>query len=209
MTQRFLIAPPIPDAATMLIALLERHRATHPILEEELERHRSLCGVLAEHQERGEHALCAWRAAISRRWACEVSAQRAYSAVQRQLAAYYGPDRAYAQLIAPGHPESASTASDLLHDVRRLRASLELLAPHPPFADEAIARLRESGDELADALEETARCEAARRSVLTEQRIVVNLYERAYERARRHLATFLGEQAIGLPPLSLDGGEFA
>lgn len=207
MTQMLLIASPIPDAATRLVALLERHRETYPALEEELTQQQTLTRVLAEHRRRGEQALSAWRVALSRRWECEVCAQRAYSAVQRQLAEYYGPDQAYAQLIAPGHPACASTASDLLHDIRRLGASLELLAPRPPFAPEAIARLRDAGENLGRAIEQTSRCEAERRSVLTEQRIAVNVYERAYTRARRHLTRFLGEQAVGLPPACPDSDE--
>lgn len=207
MTQMFLLSSP-PDAAARLVALLERHRETYPVLEEELAQQQTLTRVLADHRHRGEQALSAWRAALSRRWECEVRAQRAYSSVQRKLEAYYGPDQAYAQLIAPGHPASASTASDLLHDVRRLGASLELLAPRPPFAAEAMARLRVAGDELARAIEQTASCEAERRSVLTEQRIATNLFERAYTRARRHLAGFLGEQAIGLPPLCPDADDY-
>lgn len=200
----FMVPSPLPDATTQLIALLERHRERYPELADELAHQQTLSRVLTEHRQRGAEALGAWRAALSRRWECEVRAQRAYSAVQRQLAAYYGPDRAYAQLIAPGHPESASTASDLLHDVRRLCASLELLAPRPPFAAEAIAQLQAAGDDLERAVDQTSRCEAERRSVLTEQRIAVNLYERAYARARRHLAGFLGEQAVGLPPVCPD-----
>lgn len=205
MTQLFLM-PPFPDAASRLVALLERHSATFPSLEEELSQQRALAQVLAEHRQRSEQALSAWRAAISQRWDCEVGAQRAYGAVQRQLADYYGADPAYAQLIAPAHPGGASTPADLLHEVRRLVASLELLTPRPPFADEATARLQAATQELARAIDQTARCEAERRSILTEQRIAANLYERAYDRARRHLVRYLGEQALALPPTCPDEG---
>jgi hypothetical protein len=194
-----LMATPVSDAASHLVALLERHRETFPPLDEELAQQRSLRQLLCEHRTRGEQALSAWRAAISRRWECEVNAQRAYTAVQRQLGEYYLCDAAYAQLIAPAHPGSASTPTDLLHEVRRLEASLELLSPPPPFAAAASDRLRAAGVELALAIEQTLRCETERRSVLTEQRIARNLYERAYDRARRQLARFLGEHAVGLP----------
>lgn len=200
MTQMIMVAPPAPDAARRLVALLECHREAFPLLDEELTQQRSLAHVLAEHQLRGEQSLSAWRAALSHRWQCEVSAQRAYSAAQRQLCAYYGPDAAYAQLIAPAHPSNASTPSDLLHDLRRLEASLELLSSRPPFAAEALALLRAVGDDLGRAIEETARCEAERRSLLTEQRMAASLYERAYARARRQLVRYLGEQVIALPP---------
>jgi hypothetical protein len=189
------------DAASRLVAMLERYRDAHPLLDEELARQRALALAMAEQRTRGEQALSDWRAALSRRWDCEVSAQRAYCEVERQLGAYYGPDSAYAQLIAPSHPASGSTASDLLHEVRRLEASLELLAPRPPFAAKAITRLRGVAADLADAIELTARYEAERRSVLADQRIAANLYERAYDRARQLLARHLGDQALALPSI--------
>lgn len=193
-----ILAPdPFSEAASRLVALLERYRETYPTLDEELARQRSLTDTMAEHHRRGEQTRSAWQAALSNRWEREVAAQRAYSAVQRQLVTYYGPDPAYAQLIAPARPASACTASDLLYDLRRLGASLELLAPQPPFATAAITRLRTAADELALAIDATARCEAERRAVLSEQRIAANLYERAYDRAQRHLADLLGEETLG------------
>lgn len=203
------IPTPPPDAAHRLVALLERHCAAFPVLEEDLAQQRSLAQVLAEHRLRDEQLLGAWRAAISRRWQCEVSAQRAYSAVQRQLSAYYGADAAYAQLLAPAHPSNASTPSDLLHEVRRLEASLELLTAHPPFAAEAMRLLRAAGDDLARAIDETSRYEVERRSLQIEQRMAANLYERAYGRARRQLAHYIGEQNLSLPPTCPDGNATA
>jgi hypothetical protein len=199
-----LLRSPFPEATSRLVSLLERHSEHFPPLAEELAQQRALAELLAEHHRRGECALSAWRAALSLRWEREVDAQRAYSAVQRELAACYGGDPAYAQLIAPAHPGGASTPSDLLHEVRRLEASLELLAPRPPFAAAAAARLRAAASALAAAIERSARCEAERRSVVSEQRMVANLYERAYDRARRQLARCLGEQAVALPSFCPD-----
>jgi hypothetical protein len=196
-----------PDAASRLLAALEHHRDTHPLLDEELSRQRTLAAAMAEQRQRDEQSLSHWRAAISRRWECEVKAQRAYTSIERQLSAYYGDDAAYAQLIAPAHPASSSTASDLLHDVRRLEASLELLSPRPPFAAEAIARLRAVAEDLGTAIDLTVRCEVERRSVLTDQRIAANLYERAYDRARQLLARHLGDQAPALPQPFLGGAD--
>jgi len=207
MTTLLVLPTPTPDAVGRLVALLERHRHTSPQLEEELTRQQTLTHTLAEHRLRGDRALSAWRTALSRRWECEVSAQRAYRSVQRQLGDYYGPDTAYAQLIAPAHPSGSGTASDLLHELRRLAASLELLAPPPPFAAEALARLHATGDELAVAIEQSQRCENERRSVSIEQRMAVNLYERAYNRARHLLAGYIGEQTLALPPSCPDCDE--
>jgi hypothetical protein len=194
----------IPDAANRLVALLERYRDACPLLDEELAHQRALAIAIAEQGERGEQALSDWRAALSHRWECEVSAQRAYCEVERQLGAYYSSDSAYAQLIAPSHPASGTTASDLLHEVRRLAASLELLTPRPPFAAEAIDRLSAVAAALAAAIDQTAHCELERRSVLTDQRIAANLYERAYDRARQLLARHLGDQALALPSACFD-----
>ena len=200
MTTLLVMPTPTPEAVGQLAALLERHRHSSPQMEEELTRQQTLTHTLVEHRLRGDRALSAWRAALSRRWECEVSAQRAYRSVQRQLGDYYGPDTAYAQLLAPAHHVGGGTASDLLHDLRRLEASIQLLAPSPAFAAKALARLRLAGDELAVAIEQSLRCENERRSMITEQRIAANLYERAYDRARRLLAGYIGEQALALPP---------
>jgi hypothetical protein len=189
----------LPDAAARLLAMLERYRDAYPPLEEELAHQQALAVAMAEQQQRGAQALTDWRAALSHRWECEVNAQRTYSQVERQLGSYFGSDAAYSQLIAPGHPSSGSTATDLLHEVRRLEASLELLSPHPPFAVAAIERLRAVATDLAAAIDLTTRYEVERRSVLTDQRIAANLYERAYDRARQMLARHLGDQALMLP----------
>lgn len=191
---------PLPDAASHLVLLLERHSEAFPQLERELRQQRALAQTVAEHLQRGERALAAWRVALSRRWECEVHAQRVYSRVQRQLGDYLGPDPLYAQLIAPAHQPSASTPSDLLHELRRLTASLELLVPRPPFADEAADQLQAAAQRLAWSIEETTRCEAERRGVLTEQRIAINLYNQAYDRARCLLARCVGDPSLLLTP---------
>lgn len=209
MTALLVMQAPAPEAVGRLVALLERYRTTSPLLEEELAQQRALTHTLTEHRLHGERALSAWRTALSRRWECEVLAQRAYRNAQRQLGDYYGADTAYAQLIAPAQAGASSTASDLLQEVRRLHAVIELLAPRPPFADEASNRLRLAADELASAIDYSQHCESERRSLITEQRIAVSLYERAYNRARRLLANHVGDQALALPPIFPDANEQA
>lgn len=198
----------LSDAATRLMTLMERLRDALPFVDDELACHRALSLALNEQRERGEHALSAWREALSRRWECEVLGQRIYSAVQRQLSGYYGDDTAYSQLIAPAHAGSANTASDLLQDMRRLEGALELVSPRPPFAQESLLRLRSAGDALAEAITWTDRCETERRCVLTERRLATNLYQRAYDRTRRLLTYHVGEQAASLPShLDLEGAD--
>lgn len=201
MTALLMLQAPSSEAVGKLVALLERYRDASPLLEEELARQRVFTHTLAEHKIHGERALSAWRTALSRRWECEVFAQRAYRRVQRLLAEHYGDDSSYAALLGSSHKGAGSTPSDLLQELRRLDVALGLLAPRPPFADAASAQLRQAGDELEVAIDHSLHCESERRSVLTEQRITMSLYERAYDRARRLLANQVGDQALALPPV--------
>lgn len=184
----------LPEGASQLIALLELHRHTLPFADAELARHRALHQTIGAHQERGAIALNAWREALSRRWECEVSSQRVYSATMRQLHAYYGADTSYAQLVAPGHPNSPVTPSDLLADMRRLEASIALLSPQPPFAEACLSQLHTAATDLAAAIEWTDRCETERRNIQLEQRLAVSLYQRACDKTRRLISTHVPEQ---------------
>lgn len=182
-------SPPIgPDTAAQLLRLLELRRAEIPFADEELARHRTLRKALDEQITRGEQALNDWRKALSQRWEAEVYGQRVYITVQRRIAGYFGNDATYLQLVAPSQPSAALTASNLLADMRRLEASLALLRPRPPFADESLAEIRAAGDRLDGAIAWSERCEAERRRVLIEQRMATNLYERVCQKTRRLVA---------------------
>lgn len=198
MTQPITIITALLEGASQLITLLERHRGVLPFADEELARHRALRHALDEHHRRGEHALSVWREALSRRWEAEVNGQRVYTATLRQLSEYFGEDPAYAQLVAPRNAQSFSTASDLLADMRRIEASLALLSPRPAFADESVTRLRAAADDLEAAIDWNSRCEAERRSILLEQRIATNLYQRACDKTRRLLASHFDNTPVEL-----------
>lgn len=188
MTQ-FLSSPPVsPDTAAQLLSFLELRRTEIPFADEELARHRALRSALDEQIVRGEQALSAWREALSQRWDAEVHGQRVYMAIQRQIADYFGNDATYLQLVASSQPSAALTASNLLTDMRRLEASLALLRPRPPFADESLAEIRTAGDRLDGAIAWSEQCEAERRRVLIEQRMAANLYERVCQKTRRLMA---------------------
>ncbi|HMQ30050.1 MAG TPA: hypothetical protein PKD53_04945 [Chloroflexaceae bacterium] len=174
-------------SARQILDLLERHRGRSPSLDEELRHCQALHEAMLEQSQRAEGALAAWQAALARRWSCEVAAQRAYRTVQSRLEGQSG-DAPYGPLVAPAQPGAASTPRALLAEVRRLEAALELVVPRPPFADEATARLRAVGDDLAAAIAQTDSCEAQRRSVVSEQRVVASLLERSHQRARQLLA---------------------
>jgi hypothetical protein len=173
--------------------MLELRRSELPFADEELARHRALRNALDEQHARGEQTLTDWRQALSQRWDAEVSGQRTYIAVQRKIADYFGNDAVYLQLVAPSQPAAALTASNLLADMRRLEASIALLRPRPPFAEESLAQIREAGDRLAGAIEWSEHCEAERRRVLIEQRMANNLYERVCQKTRRLVASHSGK----------------
>lgn len=182
-------------SARQLLELLERHRGRSPSLDKELRHCQALHEAMAEQSQRAESALAAWQAALARRWSCEVAAQRAYKTIQGQLEAYGGGSSPVAPLLTPAQPGAASTPRALLEEVRRLEAALELITPPPPFAAAAIARLRAVGDDLAAAIAQTDSCEAERRSVVSEQRVVASLLERSHQRARQLLADHAAELA--------------
>ncbi|PDW01638.1 hypothetical protein [Candidatus Viridilinea mediisalina] len=188
-----MLSPTLQDATFRLIALLERHSDQLPLLDEELNRHRSIAQALVDQTRKAEVTLNAWRNALAQRWRFEVEAQRVFSTVLRDLSLYYGSDPAYALIIAPVRSSSAITPIELLCDVRRLEAAIDLLAPRPPFADDCTQRLRDAAERLADAIDQTEQREAERRNVVAEQRLVNQLLQRAYERTHsllmRHLTT--------------------
>lgn len=202
MTSTLFPPPPLTDATNRLLVLLEQHQ-TCPDLAAELQQQRGLARLLDEHRQRGEEILAAWRTAVSHRWECEVAAQRAFMLAQRQLKTHYEADPARAQLLVPAQRTGSSTPGDLLVEVRRLAASLELLSPPPPFARAAIADLLATSNELELALGETTRLEAQRRALLAEQRIAINFYTQAYNRARGVVTSCIGEHE--LPPITDDG----
>jgi hypothetical protein len=201
MTQQQLLATTLQDATFRLINLLERYSEQIPLLDEELDRHHRIAHAMVEQTQRAELSLNAWRVALAHRWDCEIAAQRAYNGMLRQLGLYYGGDPAYIMLIALPNSDAVITPTELLRNMRRLEASLELLTPRPPFADEVGERLHRSADELALAIEQTDRCETERRSILAEQRLASQLLQRAYERTHSLLTRHLTAADLALLPL--------
>lgn len=187
---------PVAEATRGLVTLLERHCADFPQLCEELDRHRRLNDTLVEQRERSAQALMAWRAALARRWRCEVAAQRIYADAQRRLRRYYHDRPSHARIVAPAHPDHARTADALLQEVLRLAATLEVLAPPPPFAADLRADLRAAADDLAAAIEQTRRCEVERRRLHTEERMAAQMALQASERSRRLLSQYVGEEDL-------------
>lgn len=178
---------PPNTASQMTDHNIHHYREHDPFLAEELQRQQDLTEAMADRRRLVDEARMAWQAALSRRWSCEIAAQRAYKGVQRQLNPC-DDDLLAGSLSAPAGPEAADTPRALLEEVRRLELTVALLAPQPHFADEAVTRLRRAGDELEAAILDTDRCEAERRSVAGEQRVVARLIERSHERTLQRLA---------------------
>lgn len=183
MTQPLPSAPTSPDSGAPTIIRLERPVGRQPALAEEMRRRQLLTEALAARHQQAEQALGAWRAALARRWACEVAAQRVYKAAQRELALHRGDDPS--EPFAPILPGVASTPPGLLHELRRIAAVLELLAPRSPSVAGALVGLCIAGDELEAAIADTDSCEAERRRLMSEERVVARLLERSERRVEQ------------------------
>lgn len=167
----------LPEPGAQPSARLERE----PSIAEEARRHQLLSEALSAQRQLADQARAAYRAALARRWSCEVAAQRAYKAAQRALAAHGGA--APSEPFAPASAGADSTPRGLLAETRRTAGLLEQIAPSPAFAVEGLVRLRIAGDELEAAIIETDACEAERRRLASEERVVARLLELAERRS--------------------------
>jgi len=184
------------DDSQQFIALLESQAPQHPFVGEELARHRVLYSELQHRQDFNEHTLREWRAALTRRWECEIAGQRLFTQIQRQLREHFGTDSLQVEAVAPVLDSNAVTAADLLMALRRMHAGLTLLQPSPPFVAERLSQLKPVLTALAEALEQTRLCEAARRQAVLNQQLARGAYERARNQTRHLFIEQLGEEAI-------------
>ncbi len=175
-----------------MVALLERYRTDLPFVDKELTLHQSLRHELETHQRAGERSLAEWRQALARRWECEIAGQRFYMHMHRQLCDYFGADSPYLKIMLPDNTRSARTAVELLNDLRRLQASLEILQPQPPFVCLELPALTQVCTDLEEALNWTQRCEAQRRTAMLEQRLAHNVYYHARAQTQRLLNEYIG-----------------
>lgn len=186
----------IPEANARLVSLLERHRSEFPQLGEELDRHRMLSTALAEQHRRSAEALQAWRAAIAHRWRCEVAAQRVLMEVHRRLCTYYNNDPDSCHIFAPDTANRACTPKDLLLDLRRLAAALEMLGLSASIPPSLRDRLQTAIVDLAAAIDQTERYEYERRQILAAKRMTSQMVAQAYARSLRLLSQCIGDGAV-------------
>lgn len=185
----------IADSAK-LIALLERYQKDVPEIEALLDAHRSTHHQMTSSYHTSEEAIAAWRAALARRWTCEIAARRLYKQTLRQLVQHYGtPDAPTVRLISRGGAEADSTPTELLDDMRRLHAALSLEVATLPFAEQRLAEIAHSCEMLERAINDVAEYERRRRTAVLDLRIAREVYRRMRREACQMLMSQLGDQA--------------
>jgi hypothetical protein len=181
-----------------LIAAIEQRRAELPFAEDVLATHRTMHRELETSHTSSEQAVAEWRAALARRWDCEVAGRRLYKQVMRQLVEFYGTSEAApVTLLSRGGAEAESTPSELLEDLRRLRAALQIESA-PPFAAERWAQIAAVHDDLEQAISQANACEHRRRTAVLDSRMAREVYRRVRGETVRALAAHYGET---VPPV--------
>jgi hypothetical protein len=175
-----------------LIAALERMRDELPFADDVLAIHRPTHEDLARSSARSDAAVEAWRAALARRWECEVAGRRLYKQGVRQLAEHYGREAPEVQLLSRGGAEVDSSPAELLHDLRRLQAALELAQAALPGAAEHLDEAGRACAALEAAIADTAGYEEQRRTAALDRRMAQEAYRRARATTRQALIDHYG-----------------
>ncbi len=184
------------DDSAKLIAILERHHQDAPEIEALLNAHRATHRQMTTSYHMSEEAITAWRAALARRWTCEIAARRLYKQTLRQLVQHYGTaETPTIRLISRGGAEADSTPAELLEDMRRLHAVLSLEAATLPFAEQRLAEIAQSCETLERAIDEVAERERQRRTAVLDLRIAREVYRRMRRETCQALMNQLGDRA--------------
>lgn len=162
-----------------VISLLTQHTYHWPLASQLLVAHQQVHRDLERSRQANQQAVAAWRAALARRWDYEVAARRAYKQIYRVLLEVFGsPDAPEIRLITR-FPNNESTASDIIHDLQRMQAAIELHLPHTSIAPAQLEELQRLGTTLQQATDETERTEAQRRNSVFDWRLAIDAYQRA------------------------------
>ncbi|NJL35197.1 MAG: hypothetical protein HC893_16770 [Chloroflexaceae bacterium] len=176
-----------------LITLLESYADRCLFARDALARHRMLHNQLDAHRVRSEHALAAWRAALSHRWQCEIEGQRLYNHILEHARLSFGTESAEVKALVHSRiGTQAGSAEDLLDDMRRMHAALLLMQPSSPVLLEHIAQLAVACTRLEQALDATHRRETERRNATLERRLTYDACERAFAETMLMLVEHLG-----------------
>ncbi len=175
-----------------LIAALERRRDELPFADDVLAIHRPTHENLARSSVRSDDAVEVWRAALARRWECEVVGRRLYKQGVRQLAEHYGREAPEVQLLSRGGAEADSSPAELLRDLRRLQAALELARASLPGAADRLGEVGRECAALEAAIADAATREEQRRTAALDRRMAQEAYRRARATTRRALLDHYG-----------------
>lgn len=179
--------------STRLIAALERRRDELPFAEHRLAIHRPAHQELESSRASSERAVEAWRAALARRWECEVAGRRLYKQIVGQFAAFYGSTSApEVQMLSRGEAEVNSSPAELLGDLRRLQAALAMGTATLPFAAERLPEVEQACAALEAAIAEANTCERQRRAAVLDYRMAQEAYRRARATTRHALIEHYG-----------------
>ncbi len=192
MAQRTSLYSTILEESEQLIHLLEQYAADSALAREALTRHQQIHQELQTQQHRSEEALAQWRAALTRRWRCEVEGQRQYIQIVQKLRTFYGSTSAQVQAVLPSEHYQPGTAPNLLNDMRRMHATLQLMQPPLPDVRAVVDGLEQACSELDVALTETERCDRLRRMANIERRMTSDACQRASIDTRRTLQEHIG-----------------
>jgi len=178
-----------------LIATLEQLRAELPFADDILAQYRPTHDELASSHVKSEAAVAAWRAALARRWDCEVAGRRLYKQIIRQFAEHYGSASApEVKLLSRGGAEAESSPAELLGDLRRLHAALAVGAEALSFAAKRLPELERVCANLESAITEANVCETSRRVAVLDIRMAREAYRRVRSETRRILIEHYGER---------------
>ena len=171
-----------------VIDALERYKDELPFAREHLALHYSCWQALHQCQGKSDAAVDAWRAALSRRWECEIVARRLYKQVFRQyLEQYGGADHLVIHSLATRRDTSVATPPELLADLRSLHADLGLNtgAANAARSEEILVTCAN----LDEAIRETATREAARRAAVLDRRVAQEAIQHAHTTTKHVLAS--------------------
>lgn len=176
-----------------LMAELERRRTELPFAESILEMHRPAHHKLQASQAESRQSVDAWRAALARRWDCEVAGRRLYKRILRQFVEFYGAGAPEVQLLSRGEAEVDSSPAELLTDLRRLQAALAMGAETLPFAAQRAPEVDRACIALEGAITEAGLWETRRRDAALDNRMAQEAYRRVRSAARHALREHYGE----------------
>lgn len=175
------------EESNHLIHLLQQQANQSEAARNALARHQVIHNELYRQQVQSEHALAAWRHALTQRWQCEIEGQRIYSNILKKLQHYYGAESPQLQVIVPSNQPHAGAAEDLLNDMRRMHASLLLTQPSFPCSSECVMQLEAACHNLSVSLQETRYYETERRTINFKRRLAEEACLRSIDETNRLL----------------------